>query len=60
MKTPKHYKLQGSGGMLPQKKKFKLGPLRLLLRLCLGQNDTKIFTPVSPVLPVVTTASEVT
>ena len=38
--------------MLPQENFLNLGPLRLLLRSCLGQNATKI----SP--PVVSAASE--
>ena len=45
-KASKHYKLG--------QKILKLGALRLLLRLCSGQNDTTIFTSV---LPVVAAAS---
>ena len=47
-------KLEGSGGMLPPGKSFKIRTLRSLLRPCLGQNATRI----SPSVVSVGTDSE--
>ena len=53
-KSIKALQVRAVWGDAPPEKILKLGALRLLLRLCSGQNDTTIFTSV---LPVVAAAS---